>query len=852
MKKKNANSDELNKDKETLPSKEEQLMDELSGFSDAPIDDDSIDEDSTDEDAIDEDAIDAAMDAFADDEMDGGDDSDGESSDGAGETVVTDEGVVGVTPSASSAKAGAKKKVPVMYGVKKLPPMFRKSYSEKSFKNRILKKIYVAEDKERIQKIFEVGANPKRPELLAVRQDSIFSKKEVNFYKKLAKEINAQKGLIKFAPLTAVAVFIITLVTLVGIFKNPLVKKGLKMGLESAFGAKTDIRYVDLGIFSSRLTVKGLAVGNKNQVMKNLFEAEKIELDFNLVQLLRKKIVVQNVECSGMAFNTDRTTSCELPGRKKEAEDESSFANELKAASMAAVEDIKNQAYDLLGGSDVESMLATIRSQVKTPQAVKAAMETSKDLIAKWKAKPDELKAKVDDFGNTIKDLRNLNVSSFNPHDAADWKKLNDYLTKINAAIEKSKQMKTDAQKLVDDVKGDVKTVQDTAVSIKKSAESDIAYAKERLTTITGAIKNADQLFVNAIRSVAYSVIGDYVNKGKYYYYKALEAKAKVDALKPKGGKKKLEKRQGRKRLKGTTFWFNTGYPSLLVERVYASGTGFSAEVNEITNDQDWRGKPTVFNGSLDLKGLSHKANAVFDTRSTSKAPLVTVGYSGSGYKADFNGSRVAVKSGVPSLKGPAVISVELTADPSGFSAGGNVNLDPLTLSSDGFENELVSKYYNVALSAVNNLNVGFKTGYTKTGGLFLDLSGNFGEQFVNSLKAVIMGIGMDAKNAALKKISDEINSSSNEYLAKAKEFLNIEGDIDLQNMRLSDLQGILEKKKAEVEAKLKEKANKATDKAVDSLKDKIKGATGSDAASDAAGNAASGAASKLLKGFGL
>ena len=147
MKKKNANSDELNKDKETLPSKEEQLMDELSGFSDATIDDDAIDEDSTDEDAIDEDAIDAAMDALADDEMDGGDDSDGESSDGAGETVVTDEGVVGVTPSASSEKAGAKKKVPVMYGVKKLPPMFRKSYSEKSFKNRILKKIYVAEDK---------------------------------------------------------------------------------------------------------------------------------------------------------------------------------------------------------------------------------------------------------------------------------------------------------------------------------------------------------------------------------------------------------------------------------------------------------------------------------------------------------------------------------------------------------------------------------------------------------------------------------------------------------------------------------------------------------------------------------
>ncbi|MBO4386904.1 MAG: hypothetical protein J5817_07820 [Treponema sp.] len=803
-----------NKNKESLPpSKEEILMEELSGQSgeDLSIEDTPSGDEST------EDTSSALDDS----------------------------------PSEENA-SGSKKKVPVMYGVKKLPSMFRKSYSEKSFNNRILKKIYVAEDKERIQKIFESGANPKRPELLAVRQDSVFSKKEVNFYKKLSKEINAQKGFIKFAPLTAVVVFIITLVTLVGIFKDPLVKKGLKMGLESVFGAKTDIRYVNLGIFSSRLTVKGLAVGNKNQVMKNLFEAEKIELDFNLVQLLRKKIVVQNVECSGMAFNTDRTTSCALPQKQDGAKEDDSFVADLKAKTKAAVDDIKDQAYDLLGGSDVESILATIRDQVKTPKAAKAALETSKTLVEKWKAKPDELKGKVDDFGDTIKDLRNLNVSSFNPHDAGDWKKLNDYLSKINAAIEKSKQMKAEAEALVQDVKGDVKTVQDTAVNIKKSAESDIAYAKERLTTITGAIKNADQLFINAIRSVAYSVIGDYCSKGKYYYYKAMEAKAKVDALKPKSGKKKLEKRQGRTRLKGTTFWFNTGYPSLLVERVYASGTGFSAEVKEITNDQDWRGNPTVFNGSLDLKGLSHKANAVFDTRSSSKAPLVTVGYSGSGFKADFNGSRVASKSGVPSLKGPAVISLDLTADPSGFSAGGSINLDPLTLSSDGFENELVTRYYNMALSAVNNLNVGFKTGYTKSGGIFLDLSGNFGEQFVNSLKAVVMGIGMDAKNAALKKISDEINASSNEYLAKAKEFLNIEGDIDLQNMRLSDLQGILEKKKAEVESKLKEKANKATDKAVDSLKDKVKGATGSDSASDAAGNAAAGAASKLLKGFGL
>ncbi|MBP5437768.1 MAG: hypothetical protein J6Y30_07295 [Treponema sp.] len=165
MKKKNANSDELNQNKEALPpaesedtpSKEEQLMDELAGFSDVAMDDDELDGGSKDN----------------SDSKDNGDSTEN--------AVVTDEGVVGIVPSASPEKTGSKKKVPVMYGVKKLPSMFRRSYSEKSFKNRILKKIYVAEDKERIHKIFEVGANPKRPELLAVRQDSIFSKKEVNF-----------------------------------------------------------------------------------------------------------------------------------------------------------------------------------------------------------------------------------------------------------------------------------------------------------------------------------------------------------------------------------------------------------------------------------------------------------------------------------------------------------------------------------------------------------------------------------------------------------------------------------------------------------------------------------------------
>ena len=43
--------------------------------------------------------------------------------------------------------------------------------------------------------------------------------------------------------------------------------------------------------------------------------------------------------------------------------------------------------------------------------------------------------------------------------------------------------------------------------------------------------------------------------------------------------------------------------------------------------------------------------------------------------------------------------------------------------------------------------------------------------------------------------------------LLTAKQFLGIEGDIDIQNLRITDLQGMLEKKKTEIEAQLKKAA---------------------------------------------
>ena len=57
------------------------------------------------------------------------------------------------------------------FPAKKLPGILKKSYSEKKFNKKLLKKIYIAEDKALIEKLFVKGANPKKPDFFAVPQD---------------------------------------------------------------------------------------------------------------------------------------------------------------------------------------------------------------------------------------------------------------------------------------------------------------------------------------------------------------------------------------------------------------------------------------------------------------------------------------------------------------------------------------------------------------------------------------------------------------------------------------------------------------------------------------------------------
>lgn len=692
------------------------------------------------------------------------------------------------------------------FPVSKLPLLMRKTYSEKALRRHILKKLYIPEDQRSVAALFVKGANPKKPDFYAIPADRMFTKKEFKKYALLGKEIKKQsKARVRLIPLIALLVLIFGSVATVIAFKNVIVQKGIISICEAIFQAKTDVESVDVKILDASITVNGLQVGNKNRVMKNLFEVGKIQLDFNLVQALRKKFVAENLEASGIKWNTDRTYSCELP--KKDPEEDSEFMKEVKARANNAIRELQNQAYDILGGSDLESIIANAKAHINSPTVVKDSIDYSQALIEKWKAKPEEIEAQINEFAETVKNLQTISVKSFDFRNPEDVQAMKDAYEKISVAIEQSKSLKNTAELLVNEVKTDADGVRNMAENVTSTVKADYDYVKERLTTLTGTIKNLDQLFNEALDTVVYNMLGEYYPYVQDGLALVQEMKAKSDA------KPKKEKKES-KRMAGTTFWYSQEYPSFLIENIRAQGTGFDVRITEVSNNQDVRNKPTTGNIWLSINNLQHSGTVTVDTRTASSAPLVALNYTGSGFKAAMDGTRIATLSGVPSINGEMQLKARATFDPAGFTAGGTLILDPVSLTTDGFKNELVTKYYRVGLASVDNLNISYDVGYSKANGLKMSLTGNFAEQFINSLKAIVMEIGKDAKEAALARLSKELNESENEFIIKTKEFFGIEGDIDLQNVRLADIQNLLEKKQKEVENWLKDQANKAIEDA--------------------------------------
>ena len=731
------------------------------------------------------------------------------------------------------------------YYVKKLPKLLRKSYSEKDFEKKLVKKLYDDKDKEALRAAFSEKSEKDK---LFIPKDREFSKPEFKQLKQIGKDIRRNKGRFRVAPFIAVVALLASIGITVELFKNVAVKYAIKNAMQLAFGTRTDIGSVNVKIFGSQITIHNLAQTNprSSDYMKNAFEIDTIDINFNLAQLVRGRFDAENLEMSGLAFNTQRSYSGklsekELRLRNKIREKGNEFGKFVQKESETAYAKGKVSVADLFDQYNPEKIIAGVKDNLKSPEMAKQLEPQVKTLVEKWKEKPNEVKTEVDSFRKKSQTLTDIKPDSLKtPEDFAKA------IEEIDSVVKEGKKLKKEISQTVSDVKKDSKTVKTMTTDLKNAVQSDKAFISKEINKITSfTIDDGKQFLTGSLDSVAYDSLGvyyPYLRMGIDY----LNNMKNSSSAAPKQAPKKTEKKS-RRAAGHNVYWKADRIPPFLIEHLLASGMGLKVEGVDISNDMDKRGAPAVINGIYESSKQVHKGVFTVDARNTSEEPLIKGTYEGNNYPVSLDMAKKTEASGAPSFKGTSVIKGVITADSDySFSVSGNMDINPLTITANAFSPEFASDIYQRVLASIKSMSIGAEVKYSDADGIDLKITSDIDKIFASTLKSVMNSELKQVKALAIEKIEKELSQSTGLASEQIAEFTSIAEQINDADSAVEALNNLLEKKKKELSAQAKEAAKSTAKNAAKSAVDTLlNGGSGKDAASSA-----SDAAKSTMKGF--
>ena len=703
------------------------------------------------------------------------------------------------TPAKKSKKPAKSKKPEKTVSAKKLPGIFKKTYKEKAYSKNLLKKFYIEADKKFVEKLYSPSQDKKGRNIMVCNKSAEITKADLKRYKLIAKQIKMQKGGIKLVPLIAVAVLVAVLSAGVSLFKNIIIEKAITSAMQGIFGAKTDIAKVDFQFFNASLEINGLEQANKDSPMKNLFQIDSIKTSFNLTDLLRGKFHAENLSVEGVAIDTERKKSGELPIKPAKTKEEKQTESALSAKKQELSEEASAKLKEMFDSYNPEKMLENLQNELKSPAVASQISTDVQQKVEKWSSLPAELQEKVNAFSKNVNDIANTDFSKIN-----DVAKLKSTLEKINSTAKSGEELKKLIEKSNSDLFSDSKAIADYSNKIQTAIKSDYALVDSKISEMKSVLSPAglNEIMTNAVQSVLYQMCG------KYYPYVSKGLNAALSAQKSSSEKKteksaeKTEKTVMTRHPGRTVFFKQDTVPTLFIENVTASGYEyktdnllFKGNAKNIANNQNMTGKPTDISADFKIAGNPNSASIKIDARTDTTAPLVTASYTGSGIPVNADAQVFAFTS-------KSTIKAKMTADTNGkVSLNGVLDMNISEMTGMQFDVEKISELYNTALSNISRLTVDFSIGINedKTMTISLNNLDSLASQLttpvVKTLTAELNSIAADARSSAAKLLSEKTGVATE----KIEQFTNIKNSVNSSKESVNNLQKKLEQKKKQI-----------------------------------------------------
>jgi len=367
-------------------------------------------------------------------------------------------------------------------------------------------------------------------------------------------------GLIAFVVVVAIGLAIWWLVI------DRLVEHGIETVGSKLVGAKVELGAADVSFFPLGIELKRLEVTNPDEPMRNAVEAARIAFGMEALQLLRRKVIIDEMTVDGVRFNTERKTSGAIVKQADQKKEPETAASSFSFPAL----DLPS-ARDILAKEDLESL--------KAITAVRADIDTARE---QWKQRVAELpdKAKLDEYKRrfeTIKSSRKGGVEGL--------------LSGAGEAVELQKAVQQDLDRVKsarENLARDVAALKHRVEEAAAAPQADVKRLKEKYTLSPAGLGN-----------VAGSLFGGEIGR-----WTAMAA-TWYERLKPtlaglgKTGKGPVEVKPLRGKGIDVRFPERHPLPDFLIRTARVSvniPAGIIAgQVHNITPDQDVLGLPLVF-----------------------------------------------------------------------------------------------------------------------------------------------------------------------------------------------------------------------------------------------------------------
>lgn len=481
----------------------------------------------------------------------------------------------------------------------KIHKMFRIKYTQTHWE-RFLEKCYNEADREKLATFFEQDKKKR----YVLRKN--LTPEEIQILSEIGKRIELGYSFLQVWKLIAVGVIFVGISVFLALFQNRLLENAIESALSSVFQAKVDIVGVRLDIPRLSFRFRSLSVGDSEEPYRNLFELGKTEVKLNAQALTLGRVVIENVQCEDIRWNTPRTTPGTLPSLQKNKK-----AAEKPTETTAATTNNAPSFDFSKATANLSSLVATQRTNLKSEQVLQQANVELSNTIDQWTKTYEQKNAQIAQLSSQAKELQNIQVSSIKTIEEAQ---------KVLGQIDSF-------SKNLSSVSGDIKT---TGQQFKTTYDKMLLQQKAITTAIEedkAYLKQLISLPITDGKNILQGLANDFLKKklGKIYTY-GMRAWGYAEKIKSDPSQK--PKKQGYTRLKGRNIPYPSDpYPSFLLKNLQSSvdtpERRFASKLENVSSDPYKWTKPILFTYQQTEKIANYGLNVSMDIRTN--APTIMV-----------------------------------------------------------------------------------------------------------------------------------------------------------------------------------------------------------------------------------